>query len=111
APAGRATRPDPPDGTALVHGVGAADGGAALMSYVQLDEPVQSLAMALRVPGLDPARLYRVTDVTPESSVPVRAAAPVITGSAVSGVLLDEVGIAIPAQPPHPPIILLIEAT
>jgi len=108
---GRVTRADTPDGTALVHGVVAADGGAALMSYVQLDEPVQSLAVALRVPGLDPARLYRVTDVTPESSAPVRAAAPVITGSAVSGVLLGEVGIAIPVQRPHTPIILLIEAT
>jgi hypothetical protein len=66
--------------------------------------------VALRVPGLDPARRYRVTDVTPESSVPVRAAAPVITGGAVSGVLLGEVGIAIPVQRPHTPIILFIEA-
>ena len=107
---GRVTRADSPDRTALIHGVVAAGRDAALMSYVQLDEPVQTQAVALRVPGLHPARRYRVTDVTPESGVPVRAAAPVITGGAVSGVLLGEVGIAIPVQRPHTPIILFIEA-
>ena len=108
---GRVTRADAPDGTALMHGVAAADRGAALMSYVQLDEPVHSQAVALRWPGLDPSRLYRVTDVTPENSMPVRAAAPVIPRGPVSGALLAEVGVAVPVQRPHTPVILFAEAT
>ena len=111
---GRVTRADAPDGTALMHGVvaaarGAADRGAALMSYVQLDEPVRTQAVALRVPGLDPARLYRVADVTPEDSRAARAPAPVITGDAVPGALLGEIGVAIPVQRPHTVLVLFIE--
>jgi alpha-galactosidase len=108
---GRVTRADAPDGTALMHGVVAADRSAALISYVQLDEPVHTRAVALRVPGLDTSRLYRVTDVTPRHSTRVRAAAPVITGGAVPGALLREVGVAIPVQRPHTPVILFIQAT
>jgi alpha-galactosidase len=106
---GRVTRADTPDRTALTHGVVAADRCTALMGYVQLDEPVHTVAVALRVPGLDPARLYRVTDVTPEDSGPVRAAPPVITRDPVPGALLGEIGVAIPVQRPHTVIILLIE--
>jgi alpha-galactosidase len=107
---GRVTRADAPDRTALMHGVVAADHGTALMSYVQLDEPVHTVAVALRVPGLDPARRYRVTDVTPESSSPVRAASPGIPASAVTGALLSEIGVPIPVQRPHTVLILFIEA-
>jgi alpha-galactosidase len=63
--AGRIVRIDTPDDTAWMHGVVAADSAAALMSYVQLDEPRTDQPAALRVPGLDPRRRYRVTDVTP----------------------------------------------
>jgi alpha-galactosidase len=108
---GRVTRADAPDGTALMHGVAAADRGAALMSYVQLDEPTRTQAVALRWPGLDPSRLYRVTDVTPENSMPVRATAPVIPRGPVSGALLAEIGVAVPVQRPHTPVILFAEAT
>ncbi len=48
-----------------MYGVVATDESAALMSYVQLDEPRNDQAAALRVPGLDPAGRYRITDVTP----------------------------------------------
>ena len=51
---GRVVRLDTPDDTAWMHGVVASDGSAALMSYVQLDEPVSDQPAALRVPGLDP---------------------------------------------------------
>jgi alpha-galactosidase len=108
---GRVSRADAPDGTALMHGVVAAGGGAALMSYVQLDEPTRTQAVALRVPGLDPVRLYRVTDVTPERAAPGPAAVPVTTGGLVSGALLGEIGVAIPVQRPHTAVILFIQAT
>ena len=53
---GRVVRLDTPDDTAWMHGVVAADQSAALMSYVQLDEPRNDQPVALRVPGLDPVR-------------------------------------------------------
>ena len=43
-----------------------------LMSYVQLDEPRNDQPTALRVPGLDPAGRYRITDVTPGPRLPRR---------------------------------------
>jgi alpha-galactosidase len=64
---GRMVRIDTPDDTAWMHGVVAADASAALMSYVQLDQPVNNQPAALRVPGVDPLRRYRVADVTPAS--------------------------------------------
>ena len=48
-------RLDTPDDTAWMYGVVAADQSAALLSYVQLDEPRDDQPAALRVPGLDPA--------------------------------------------------------
>jgi alpha-galactosidase len=108
---GRVTRADAPDGTALMHGVVAADRGAALMSYVQLDEPIHTQAVALRVPGLDPARRYRVTDVTPEDSLPVRAERPTLPDAGVSGAVLGEIGVPIPVQRPHTVLILFIQPT
>ena len=62
------------------------------------------------MPGLDPVRLYRVTDVTPQHAAPARAAAPVTTGGLVSGALLGEIGVAIPVQRPHTLVILFIQA-
>src|ERR1022692_3625276 len=64
---GRVVRLDVPDDAMLIHGVVAADRSAALMSYVQLGESGHTRSAALRVPGLEPARAYRVTDVTPGS--------------------------------------------
>ncbi len=106
---GRVTRADAPDGAALMHGVVAADRGAALMSYVQLDEPTRTQTVALRVPGLDPAARYRVSNVTPEDSRPARAVPPVITGGPVSGALLSEIGVAIPVQRPHTVLVIFVE--
>ena len=58
-------RIDIPDDTAWMYGVVAADASAALMSYVQLDEPVNDQPTALLVPGLGPQQRYRVSDATP----------------------------------------------
>jgi alpha-galactosidase len=107
---GRVTRADSPDGTAFLHGVVAADRSAALMSYVQLDEPVATRAVPLRVPGLDPDSRYRVTNVTPDSGRPLRAV-PVLPGIAIPGALFGDIGVAIPVQHPYAPLILLFERT
>jgi alpha-galactosidase len=98
--AGRVVRVDMPDDTAWVHGVVAADRSGALMSYVQLDEPRSDQPAALRVPGLDPSRRYRLTDVTPGRRSPRRHAWPEapIPSVEVSGAALAQIGLAVPAQ-------------
>jgi alpha-galactosidase len=110
--AGRVVRVDMPDDTAWVHGVVAADRSAALMSYVQLDEPRSDQPAALRVAGLDPSRRYRLTDVTPGRPPPRRHArhhAP-IPSVEVSGAALAQVGLAVPAQRALTALVVLIEA-
>jgi alpha-galactosidase len=109
---GRVVRLDTPDDTAWMHGVVAADRSAALMSYVQLDEPVSDEPAALRVPGLDPRRRYRVTDVTPGQRAAQRAGladAPV-AGIEVSGAALAGIGLAIAPQRTLTAVVILIEA-
>jgi len=111
--AGRVVRIDTPDDTAWMHGVVAADATAALMSYVQLDEPRNDQPAALRVPGLDPLRRYRVTDVTPGVRSPRRtgltdARIPAVQ---VSGAVLAEIGLAIAPQRTLTAAVLFIEAT
>jgi hypothetical protein len=54
------------------------------------------------MPGLDPRRRYRVTDVTPDARLP----AVEVAGAALAGI-----GLAIPPQRPLTAVILLIEAT
>jgi Glycosyl hydrolase family 36 C-terminal domain len=89
------------------------------MSYAQLDEPGNDQPAALRVPGLDPRRRYRVTDVTPGPRQPRRtlrtlrggAADPRLPAVQVSGAALAEIGPAIPPQRTLTAVVLLIEAT
>ena len=93
-------RIDTPDDTAWMYGVVAADQSAALVSYVQLDEPRNDQPAALRVPGLDPRRRYRLTDVTPGPRLPRRGGLTEagVPGLEVSGAALAEIGLAIPPQ-------------
>jgi alpha-galactosidase len=109
---GRMVRLDTPDDTAWMYGVVAADAATALMCYVQLDEPRNDQPAALRVPGLDPGRRYRVTEVTPGPRPPRRPGLgePRSGSAEVSGAALAEVGLAIPAQRPLTPLVLLVEA-
>jgi alpha-galactosidase len=110
---GRVYRADRPDDTAWIHGVVAADRTAALLSYVQLDEPRQVMPVALRVPGLDPARRYRVTNVTPagRESRPVRRPPAAVADAEMSGAALAEIGLAIPAQRPLTALVILVTAS
>jgi alpha-galactosidase len=109
---GRVVRIDTPDDTAWMHGVVAPDRSAALVSYVQLDEPVSDQPAALRVPGLDPRRRYQVSDVTPGVRQLRRAGLTEarIAGIEVSGAALAEIGLAIPAQRALTALVILIEA-
>ena len=86
-----------------VHGVVAGDGSAAITGYFQLDETVAD-PPPLRIPGLQPGRRYRATQLVP---------APVLTGDApasapawrgngmrLSGHVLATVGLPPPPRQP-----------
>lgn len=107
---GRMIRLDTQDDTAWMHGVVAADQSAALMSYVQLDEPRSDQPTAMRVPGLDPGRRYRLTDVTPGQRQPRRLglADDQILDVEASGRALASIGLAIPAQRPLDAAVILL---
>ncbi len=109
---GRMIRLDTPDDTAWMHGVIAADQSAALLSYVQLDEPRSDQPAALRVPGLDPGRRYRATNVTPGRPLPRRAglASDLIPRVEATGGALAGIGLAIPVQRALTALVLLVEA-
>jgi alpha-galactosidase len=109
---GRVVRLDTPDDTAWMHGVVAPDQSAALMSYVQLDEPRNDQPVSLRVPGLDPRRRYQVSDVTPGMRRPRRSGLgePGPPGVQVSGAALAEIGLAIAPQRTLTAAVILVEA-
>ncbi|HEX4061309.1 MAG TPA: alpha-galactosidase, partial [Streptosporangiaceae bacterium] len=105
---GRMIRLDTVDDTAWMHGVVAADRSSTLLCYVQLDEPRNDQTVAMRIPGLDPARRYRATNVTPGER-------PVLSddelpAADVSGAALAEIGLAIPPQRPLAAAVLLFQA-
>ena len=100
---GRVVRVDgPAEAAAWMHGVVAPDGSQALMCHVQLDVPRSDQPAALRIPGLDPVRRYRVTDVTPGE--------PRLPKAEASGAALASIGLAIPAQRPLRAIVLSVTA-
>jgi alpha-galactosidase len=109
---GRVVRIDTPDDTAWMYGVVAPDGSAALVSYVQLDEPRNDQPAALRVPGLDPRRRYLVSDVTPGTQRPRRSGLqePGTARIEVSGAALGEIGLAIAPRRTLSATVLLVEA-
>jgi alpha-galactosidase len=109
---GRMVRLEAPDDTAWMHGVVADDASAALMCYVQLDEPRDDQPAALRVPGLDPGQRYLVREVTPGPRRPRRpgmteAALPALE---VRGAALAEVGLAVPPRRALTAAVIAIEA-
>jgi alpha-galactosidase len=101
---GRMVRLDSGEDTGWMHGVVAADRCTALMCYAQLDVPRHDQAVAMRIPGLDPARRYQVTEVTPGQR------AGLVNAVEASGAALAEIGLAIPPQRPLTAAILLIQA-
>jgi alpha-galactosidase len=95
-----------------MHGVVAAGQSAALLCYVQLDEPRNDQPGALRVPGLDPRRRYQVSDVTPGRRRPRRSGLweALIPSVQVSGAALAEIGLAIAPQRALTAAVVLAEA-
>jgi alpha-galactosidase len=108
---GDVVRADTAEEDLWLHGVVAADRSEAALALVRLDTSAESAPGRLRLPGLDPARRYRVT-VREELAPPVAGidwpgwwgTAPVLPGSVLAGA-----GLSMPVL--HPGSGLLLHLT
>ncbi len=112
---GEAVHLDHPDPAVAVHGVVAQDRSAALFEYVQLATSPFGAPAPIRLPGLDPARSYRVQ--------PAHPAGPPRTGQqqpppwyangeiTLPGAALQAVGLTMPALDPEQALLLTVTAT
>jgi alpha-galactosidase len=109
---GRVVRADRGPEDFLLHGVVARDGSRAVYSAVQLTQSITSDVGRVRLPGLDPARTYRVSKTRTPGAEPRHAAAWWVDGGQVelNGAALAAVGVHIPAQWPENAILLDVQA-
>jgi alpha-galactosidase len=110
---GLVVRTDHPDPSALVHGIVAQDGGEALFAYAQLTTTDASLPLPARLPGLDPARSYRVSQLLlpgpqwdPGKHHPSWYDEPVV----VRGDLLGTIGVPMGVHVPEQVTLIHVEA-
>ncbi|WP_199721613.1 alpha-galactosidase [Cellulomonas rhizosphaerae] len=110
---GVVVRGDSSDPAWITHGVVAPDRSEALFAVVALGTAEGALPPAVRLPGLDPERSYRVTvvDVGAEPTV-VQPRPPAWWpgGVTASGRVLAEVGFAAPLLAPENAVLLRCEA-
>ncbi|GGN61335.1 alpha-galactosidase [Actinoplanes lobatus] len=105
---GRVVRADSPDPAHLLHGVVAQDRTHAVFALVTLGAPRAALPPPIRLPGLDPDRLYTVRPIgvpprTLQDAPPPWLAA----GSAtVTGRFLAEVGLPAPLLTPEQALLI-----
>lgn len=106
---GEVVHADHPDPAAEVHGVVSTDRAEALMSYVCLATGASEVPRPARLPGLDPDRMYVLTQVdTGGDPVTVQTAPPrwtTTSGFSASGRFLGEVGLAVPVLAPEQAIV------
>jgi alpha-galactosidase len=110
---GRMVRVDHPDAAVQAHGVVADDGSAAVFAYVTLAGSRFELPARLRLPGLDPARRYRVQLGMPlaASAMTGHVVPPWLqNGTVASGRMLGELGVAMPLLNPEHAIVLTVSA-
>jgi alpha-galactosidase len=109
---GRVVRADHPDPAVWVHGIVSADAGQALFAVVSMTTSATAPPGRVRIPGLDPARRYRVAPLPPgdrPSGVALALPPWLAGGVTMSGRLLAEVGVPMP--PMHPEQLLLLHLT
>ncbi len=109
---GTVVRAEQHDPAVALHGVVAPDGADALFALVQLATSATAVPGRVRLPGLDPARRYRVTPQAP-GDAPARSGARgpawLGTGTELPGRVLAEAGVVAPAM--YPEQLLLLRAT
>lgn len=104
---------DLPDGLEL-HGVVSADRSHAVFAVVQVTPLVTSVPPACPLPGLDPARRYRVRARPPGDAPRTMelVAPPWLQGDLVlPGAVLERLGVAVPVLAPAQVLLLELEAT
>lgn len=110
---GRVVRIDRPDETDTAYGVVSQDGSRALTVYAALTTSPDEAPARLRIPGLDPERLYDVSFALPlDRHALAHRSLPAWLGSGsatMSGRALEVVGLAMPGL--HPEHAILLEAT
>jgi alpha-galactosidase len=110
---GTVVRTDQHDPSFALHGVVAADRGDALYALVQLTTPLTSVPGALRLPGVDPERRYRVTAQPPGHAPALRQRRPpgwLTRGVELPGRVLAEAGLRAPALNPEQLLLLRVTA-
>jgi alpha-galactosidase len=110
---GTAVRASQHDPAFAVHGVVAADRSDALFALVQLTTPETSVPGVVRLPGLDPARSYRVSAQAPGDRPATRGLRPpawLADGVTLPGAVLEHVGLRAPALNPEQLLLLRVEA-
>ena len=108
--AGRVVHGDLPDPSAVLSGVVARDGSAALFSYAQLTTSPLAVPPAVLLPGLDPDRRYRVRPLRLAGArTGVGRAEPPWWQAgevALTGRVLDRVGLRLPVLDPESALLL-----
>ncbi|MEU4688339.1 alpha-galactosidase [Actinoplanes sp. NPDC023714] len=105
---GRVVRADAPDPALHLHGVVAQDRSAAVYALVATGSPRAALPPPMRLPGLDPDRLYTVRPLgTPPKVVQDAPPAWLTAGAAkLPGRVLSEVGLPVPLLAPEQALLL-----
>ncbi len=110
---GRVIRRDLEEGSVWLHGTVAPDARTALYELTLRERPITWPAGRVRLPGLDPEATYRVTPAGPASSAtrldPRVYPAWWRDGVELTGAVLGEVGVQIPALNPDTVALILAE--
>jgi alpha-galactosidase len=110
---GRMVRVDHPDPASQITGVVAHDGGRAIFSWATLATSAAETPLPVRLPGLDPDRVYRVRTAmpVPEAHVIERGApAWLADGMELSGTALAVLGLPMPILNPEHAVLITAEA-
>jgi alpha-galactosidase len=110
---GRLVRADHPDPAAQVTGVVAADRSRALYSWAVLATSASELPAPVRLPGLDPARSYRVGLAVPMPAghaTEITAPPWLADGAVLSGRVLAVLGLPMPILNPEHALLITAEA-
>jgi alpha-galactosidase len=109
---GEVVRADLADPALALHGVVAQDRGEAVFAYVQLDTSASERPGAVRLPGLDPERSYRVETVPLAGGPSIQDVVPPpwLEDLVVSGRALAGGGLQMPSLAPEQALVLHLTA-
>ena len=110
---GHPRRLDHPNRSVVAHSVTSTDQREALLSYTQLATPASLVVEPVKIPGLDPSRLYDVKILSlgaPPTGPARRQPLWVSTGAQATGRQLETLGIQPPILDPESAIVVHVSA-